>query len=175
MAFKRRGGFQRSSARQIFWERSTDITGYTTLGAATAVIAQSLTAVDPITLVRTRGKISVVTDQAGGAAVDEGSFGAIGMCVVSDQALAIGVTAVPTLITDKDSDLWLLHEYFFASVLVGTNVGFSDVSSLTMFDSKAMRKISEDQSLIVVVENAAASHGMKFAVQFATLFKVAKG
>ena len=35
---------------------------------------------------------------------------AIGGCVVSDQAVAIGVTAVPTPIIDQSSDLWYFYD-----------------------------------------------------------------
>ena len=63
-------------------------------------------ALRPFTIVRTRFLVSVVTDQV---AADELVLGALGMAVVSDQAVAIGVTAVPTPITDMGSDLWFVH------------------------------------------------------------------
>ena len=60
-------------------------------------------ALRPFTVVRTRFKYMVISDQA---AAIEIQAGAIGMAVVSDQSVAVGVTAVPTPITDMGSDLW---------------------------------------------------------------------
>ncbi len=63
-------------------------------------------ALRPFTIVRTRLLIFVQSDQA--AAV-EATFGAYGQAVVSDQVSAIGITAVPTPVTDLASDLWYVH------------------------------------------------------------------
>jgi hypothetical protein len=44
-------------------------------------------------------------------AQSESQIGAIGLAVVTDQAVGIGVTAVPTPITDLSSDSWFLHRF----------------------------------------------------------------
>ena len=168
---RRRAPVARGTRRMTQWFRSADITGYSTLGAATAVIDQSLAGItEPVTAIRCRGIISVQSDQT---AASETPFGAVGMCVVSDQAVAVGVTAIPTPITDKDSDLWIMHQYFFAPVAFGSGVGFRNISQSYEFDSKAMRKVPEGSTLIWVVENAAVGSGLIFALQFAVLLKLA--
>ncbi len=60
-------------------------------------------ALRPFTILRERNFWFARSDVVTGG---EEWGGAVGACVVSDQAVAIGVTAVPTPITDIDSDLW---------------------------------------------------------------------
>ena len=76
-------------------------------GAAGGTIMFSLNAaalaLRPFTIVRSRFEVGIISDQT---AATEDQLGAIGMAVVSDQAVAVGVTAVPTPITDMGSDLW---------------------------------------------------------------------
>ena len=78
--------------------------------------------------------------------------------MVSDQASAIGVTAVPTPVTDFASDLWFFHKHFFAmeSALTDrTRGGF-----IGSVDSKAMRKVNPDEDVVFVIQSAAASSGL---------------
>ncbi len=96
-------------------------------------------------------EIMLRSDQA---AAIETQAAAIGMAVVSDQASAIGVTAVPTPITDGASDLWYLHKYIFAdeSNLTDRTRGATKVS----IDSKAMRKVNGDEDIVLVSELSGA-------------------
>ena len=159
----------KGSRRLTQWFRAADASAYFPLAAATAVIDQNLANItEPITVIRMRGMISVKSDQT---AARETPFGACGACVVSDQALAVGVTAVPTPISDKDSDLWLMHQYFFAEALP-SEIGGTQFSTYA-FDSKAMRKIPEGTTLTWMVENASAGFGLEYLLQFAVLIKLA--
>jgi hypothetical protein len=54
-------------------------------------------ALRPFTIVRSRFTYGVISDQAASL---EDQVGAVGIAVVSDQAVAVGATAVPTPITD---------------------------------------------------------------------------
>ncbi len=83
--------------------------------------------------------------------------GAVGRCVVSDQAAAIGVTAVPTPITDQDSDLWIMYEQQFGR-FGGTAV--EEVGKLMQIDSKGMRKVDDGQDLITVFETGASTESL---------------
>ena len=78
--------------------------------AGGGTILASLTAAElakrPFTIIRTHLTFDVQSDQV---AATEVQTGAMGMAVVSDQASALGVTAVPTPATDAASDLWYLH------------------------------------------------------------------
>ena len=156
--FHSRSGVAR---RESLWFPIGDTTNTITSGS-TAVLFNGLTttllALRPFTIVRTRGVFNVVSDQQ---AVGIENYGAsFGMCVVSDQALAIGVTAVPTPETDKDSDLWFVFESQTGVIKSGgTNVESVELRS-TEFDSKAMRKIEEGQDLAFVIETMSISSGV---------------
>jgi len=159
----------RSPRRLTRWFRSVVSTGPTSLAAATAVLDQSLALDEPATVVRIRGSLWIQSDQE---AASENQIGAVGACVVSDQALAIGITAVPTPTTDADSDLWVMHRYF-ADHLIRTASGMTQGMAEFPFDSKGMRKLPDGTSLAFVVENSNSSHGLQFVLQFATLVKLA--
>ncbi len=99
MARRTRQSFRRSGAprRSTEWIASAVITGSSSLAAATAVLDQSINIAEQSTIVRTRGSLFVKSDQV---AANEQPFGALGMAVVTDQANAIGITAMPTPTTD---------------------------------------------------------------------------
>ena len=161
----------RSPRRLTQWFRSADVSALTSLAAGAAVLDQSLVGTEPFTIVRTRGIIWVKSDQSGAT---ETPFGAVGQCVVSDQALAVGVSAVPAPITDKDSDLFMMHQYFAVGLTRLTSVGFDgSVLAGFAFDSKAMRKVPADSAAVWTVENASATAGLEYLLQFATLIKLA--
>ena len=104
----------------------------------------------PFTIIRSHLHIRLASDQLG---ADEVQFAAVGMCVVSEQASAIGVTVVPTPNTDAASDLWLLHQYISNDFTFVTGTGFdADGGTFMNVDSKAARKINDDQDLLVVAE-----------------------
>ena len=165
-----RGAAAISQRRLTQWFRSADVSVYTSLGGSSAILDQQLANItEPVTCVRMRGSIDIISDQEIGI---ERPFGAVGACVVSDQALAAGVGSVPTPITDKDSDLWVMHQYFHAPVTHLSSVGYTKVNQTFEFDSKAMRKIPADTTLIWVVESG-STVGMRYLLQFATLIKLA--
>ena len=126
-------------------------------GAPTAFITNSLNAaalaLRPFTVVRVRGILQVRSDQV--AATE--SFGAdMAYCVVSDQASAIGVTAVPTPLTDKGSDLFFVYQQIFGRIEVGSGAGTGvpqQTSVFMQYESKGMRKVLEGEDLITVTEN----------------------
>jgi len=133
-----------------------DVPALTTVAANTAVLLTSLNAaalaLRPFTIVRVRGVIQWGSDQE---AASETPFGAYGETVVSDQASAIGVTAVPTPTTDANSDLFLYYQTLVFALHVtpaGTGPGYQQYN----LDGKAMRKVNDDQDLVTSVENNSA-------------------
>jgi len=130
--------------------------------ASTAVIQTSLNAgalaLRPFTIVRTRGHILYRSDQESAAENQDVSFG---MAVVSDQSVAIGVTAVPTPFADNGSDLWFVYESMSARFGFITGVGFDQQSGVErIVDSKAMRKVEGGQDVIIAAETADISGGV---------------
>ena len=148
-----RGG---SNRRETIWVGGSFVD--TTIGApSTAVLLTSLNAaalaLRPFTVIRTRGIASIRSDQS--AAV-ESQLAAWGKCVVSEQAVAIGVTAVPTPATDNAFDLWFGYEIL--QNLGDIAAGPQDIVTRYV-DSRAMRKVQEGEDLITVIETTAISSG----------------
>jgi len=85
-------------------------------------------------------------------AANEDWGAAYGLAVVSDQAVAIGVTAVPTPDTDRGSDLWYVYEETYGHFTFTTGVGYIEGGASNRYDSKAMRKVEIGQDLVIVAE-----------------------
>ncbi len=150
----RRAAPSRSGRRQSLW--LDIVTTETTLaGAPSVALLNSLSAaalaLRPFTIVRTRGTLLVLSDQSGAS---ESYGAALGFAVVSLQASNIGVSAVPTPVTDKGSDLFFVFENLFDRFQFGDNTGEqSNSGRMIQYDSKAMRKVNDDQDIVVTIEN----------------------
>ena len=112
-----------------------------------------------MTLVRTRGDLSLFLS----IATDVGGYhGAFGIAVASAPAVVAGILSVPTPITEEDWDGWLYHRYFscFAggAIAAATAAQQADQVNATSaalhfeVDSKAMRKLSVDESVYAAIE-----------------------
>ena len=130
-----------------FIPTDTNFTGATG-GTVLFTLNAAALALRPFTIVRTRFALLFRSDTE---AASEAAAGAFGMAVVSDQATAIGVTAVPTPITDMASDFWFVHQIMYnQSSLQAT--GITETASQIEIDSKAMRKVDIGQDLVIVAE-----------------------
>ncbi len=131
--------------------------------ASTAVLVGSLNAaalaLRPFTIVRVRGFIHLASDQEGS---DENYSASIGYAVVSDQASAIGVTAVPTPETDRGSDLFFVHETLAGRFIFVSGLTAFETFPNRTFDSKAMRKVNDDSDMVIVLETSSVSSGVQF-------------
>ncbi len=147
----------------------------TAMTAAGGTIFYSLNAaalaLRPFTIVRTRFLVSIKSDQQ---AATENQIGAFGMAVVSDQAVAVGVTAVPTPITDQGSDLFFAWQPLIASFVFSTGVGTDSQNATTfVMDSKAMRKVDVGQDIVGVGEGEfAIGDGISVTTMGLQLIKV---
>ena len=125
-----------------------------TLAAASTAVLINVTgagflALRPFTVVRLRGYLSIESDQTAAAEFQALNFGA---AVVSDQAVAIGITAVPTPTTDMGSDAWFAYETLMSSMNAGAGDG--QLRSVQKdYDSKAMRRTEDGFQVIFVVES----------------------
>ncbi len=169
--FITRGGV---NVRQTLWI-GQKVAQANLAAASTAVFFGSFNAaalaLRPFTIVRTRGVWHVQSDQA---AADERYQLALGFSVITDQASAIGVTAVPTPATDVSSDAFFLYETIQGSYEFGAGVTAEmDSWGITKdFDSKAMRKVEEGFDLAAVAETFDTSAGAKLDVSFRLLVKL---
>jgi len=164
-----RGGRMR---RETLWTGITE-TETAMAAASTAVLftgfGASTLALRPFTIVRVRGWWHLRSDQLAGT---ESYMAGIGMAVVSDQALAIGVTAVPTPFTDKASDLWFLHDIMSGQFAVSSAIGILEVGRGKELESRAMRKVEEGQDVALSIETASTSNGAVIAKAGRILIKL---
>jgi len=94
--------------RLTSWDATSPETAFVSLGAATVALDSVFTTTSPVTVARVRGLLTVMSDQV---AATERPFGAVGLCIVSDEAAAVGVTAIPRPYGDAESDFWFTHEF----------------------------------------------------------------
>ena len=138
--------------------------------ASTATLLYTMNAaalaLRPFTIVRTLLWFNIISDQS--AAV-ENQFGALGLAVVSDQAVAVGVTAVPNPISDQGSDLWFGYKGYGQSGSTDATAG--NVGRSYVLESKAMRKVDIGEDLAVVHQLAALSDGIILHVSGRMLIK----
>ena len=142
--------------------------------ASTAVIAGSLNAaalaLRPFTVIRVVGSYFLRSDQT---AASENYEVAWGMAVVSDQALVVGVTAVPTPYTDLDSDLWFQHKAMSSRFEFVSGVGFETAVGLSgEYESKAARKVEDGSDMIIVLETSSIFAGSVLALTARVLIKL---
>ena len=114
--------------------------------------ATTLQASLPQTLRRIRGHWGVTLDTGG---VDEVLIVRAGIIIVSEDAAAIGVTAVPGPGSDR-SQPWIWTGQLYLSSGAEAAVVNDQLSQSGMIDSKAMRRMKPGDNLAFVVEVLAA-------------------
>ena len=107
---------------------------------------------DGLTLLRLRGSLFLGL-RAGAAGVDR-VRGAFGIGIATAAAVAVGVTAVPTPVTEQSWDGWIYWENFYLENQDGTTQTYEDGSGLVRMpiDTKAMRKLTEDDAIYAAIE-----------------------
>ena len=171
----RRAPVRAPQRRKMTWAGSVRDTVYTTLAANTVVIDQVLdpkilgnVAAQESTIIRVRGILSIRSDQA---AATEAQLGAMGMIMVTDAAVGVGASAVPSPVTDSNNDGWFVWVPFGQDGDQGAG-GIGGAKSYVI-DSKAMRKFDAGLQLVVVLENQHATAGLQFFSSFRVLVKLA--
>ena len=159
----RKSGFVLRRGRTVRETRWLDLPFFSNVLASstTASLSLVLTAAElalrPFTVVRLRAQMSVQSDQS---AASEQYIGSVGAAVISDQAVAVGVTAVPTPATDLASDLWFMHEVIIGDFLFGDGTGFQEQPQSRAVDSKAMRRVEEGQDVGIITEAGLGGSGV---------------
>ena len=108
------------------------------------------------TVRRTRGWLSINSDQV---AAPEEQLGAFGIMVVNDLAIAAGAASIPGPVTDASDDGWFVWVPLLRAGPLATSLESLNVE----FDSKAMRRVEEGFGIAFMVENASATDGLKIA------------
>ncbi len=172
MAFKRRPVFNRGRGpeRQTQWF-TIDFAATAVDNSAVLVSSFNAPALElrPFTIVRTHLEVRFATDQQ---VASEDIAGAVGMCVVNQAAQTQGVGSVPTPITESGADVWYLHQWMISGVAFSAG-GFFALDGITFsLDSKAMRKVNNDETSILVVEGASQGEGSIISVAGRQLIKL---
>ena len=141
---------RRSVRRKTTWEEGPPmLTTSTNLSANAAfIVGLGLQSVlSETTLVRTRG--SLLFHLTSSAAVGDAFIGAVGIGLVSDQAFAIGATAVPMPVSEAKDERWIWHHWLN---IVESGAGDAAPAQRIEIDSKAMRKFTDSDRLYMAVE-----------------------
>ena len=159
MARGRGRTFSRPPPRTKMWI-GNGVGASTVVGNAKLLIA-SLSAsaflLRPFTILRTRLEINLVSDQA---AVDEVPTVTLGQIVVTDTAVAIGVTAIPDpsgISGDPEAD-WYVFQAMIVRFKFLSSVGFHPAAGTNYpVDSKAMRKVGPDDNIALMASSDSAA------------------
>ena len=140
----------RGPRRKTLWLQFQDQATTNTGNTSSIVFSLNAAALAlrPFTIVRTHFSFYLKSDQA---AANETQRAFWGCAVVNEQAVAVGITAVPTPDTELGSSLWFALKLMYADGVALTDVTTS--GQPYSLDSKAMRKVETGQDVVVVVEN----------------------
>ena len=153
----------RGPRRQTSWGFGPGGTAVTSFTASTTAFVGS--AVVPVqegmTIVRLRGRLRTYLKTA--MASGDGFQGAFGIGIAPTVGVASGVGAVPSPITEQDSENWL----YWTPISIHGGVNLQDETSMNIeVDSKAMRKFTDDEislyAMIELIEIGAATADLFF-------------
>ena len=149
----------RAPRRKVFWNEGPGGSTVTSFASSTtSILGAGVTAISVgLTVVRIHGMLSCYlgTTSAG----VRGFHCVFGMGIVSNDAFAVGVTAVPNPADDMDWPGWMVHRIFDVQSLTATIADGSNAVSavgLIEIDNKSMRKLGLNETLfgsLQVVEN----------------------
>ena len=143
-----RGRVSRGPRRRTQWVGPAD-QNYVSVAAGGATLLALFSFAEAATIVRLRGQVSF----HGASAADLSMAGAVGICMVSDEAFAAGVTAVPEPFTDADWSGWFWWQAFTGRFEVQDTTGSLLQSWQIEIDSKVMRKVGPNETAVIVCES----------------------
>ncbi len=103
------------------------------------------------TVVRVRGRF---TARPAAFTVTHDYSGAFGLGVVSDEALAAGAASIPRPFDDDDWAGWMVHGYYSGHFEFDDATGLLIMDREIVIDSKAMRKVGPNETLVWMAESA---------------------
>ena len=159
-----------SSRRKTAWSVGPGDTSPVTLtGSGSTILGAGVVpTVLSSTIVRIRGLLGLTLVANG--AVGDGYVGAVGIGLVTSSAFAIGITALPTPITDVAWNGWMWHQFIDLRAFAGQ----SGSGSAAIFgfhkdyevDSKAMRKFPDAEFTMVAIIEVVESGTSQLEVSF---------
>ena len=122
-------------------------------GSTTQFVGNAVAPLIPgMTIVRTRGMFNAVLAVA--ASAGDGYQGAFGIGMATTAAILSGIAAVPTPITEAESDGWLYWAPVscHAGDATAGSRNWDQASQRLEVDSKAMRKFGDQLSIYAAIE-----------------------
>jgi len=162
----------RGPRRKTTWVGPAD-QGFTAVASNTKVLIASFDAaaqglVSP-TLVRTRGVVSL---KYGSYSADLDIVGAYGVAIVTDRAFAAGAASIPGPFTDAGWDGWAVWRSWSGHLEFQGGAAVTLLGSIQQeVDSKAMRKMTDDETLVLMAESQSGS--VEISMPLRLLFKLA--
>jgi len=149
--FAGRARFPRAKRRQTQWI-SPAVQGYVNVASGGATVIANIPHEDPLTYMRTRGFVGIAPQTM---AADLAIVGAFGIGVVTAEAFAAGIASIPEPFTDGDWGGWFVWRSFSSLVQVADATGKLYLAAESGFevDSKAMRKVSNNEVVVIVAES----------------------
>ncbi len=174
-SFNRSGTFRRGGSRRLTdWGVQLATTGRIAIPANSKVLVAAVTAAvleeqAPATIVRTRGYLSVLTDNV---TASETQIGAFGCALFNSVSLNAGIASLPSPGTDGTFDGWFVWSAFGQATQVNSAIGFNTLAAERIeVDSKAMRKFDRDLGLAFIVDNQHATNAFNVMFNFRLLIK----
>jgi len=142
----RSGGLSKSWSNMTIADNVPLSTTQAVIGSVTIAEGSIIQA----TLLRSRGMLSVFGTPDAAA---DSTVVALGLTVVSANALAVGGTSVPGPIADQGAD-WLWHQYVPLDSISATSALLNNLGAYVRIevDSKAMRRVPEDAAVALIGE-----------------------
>ena len=143
------GGHHNRSGRLTQWIGPAD-QGYVTVAAGGSTLVSSASFDQPLTVMRSRGQVSIIPTVL---SADLNIVGAFGMAIVSAEALAAGITSIPDPFLDADWGGWYVWRSFSYRFEFADATGVNFPNWSFEVDSKAMRKLTVNEAIVLVAES----------------------
>ena len=166
-----RGGRNTRVKRKTFWIGAAVVTVESTLAAGTTVLDSSLSAaalaLRPFTVIRTLGLLSVASDQT---ASTEQPFGALGILVVDDRAVAAGAGSIARPYSESFDSDFFMHQFWSTKTQVATAASITG-NAYTQFliDQRGQRKVSIGNDIVVMMQNNESGDAVVFQLSLRML------
>ena len=115
------------------------------------------------TVVRTRGDVAL---RASSVAADTSVIGAYGVAIVNTDAFVAGIASIPGPFDDAGWDGWFVWRSFSLSFEFGDSTGFGLIQMNQEVDSKAMWKISDNETMVLIAESQSGAYQISMPLRF---------
>ena len=152
----RRGGHRQGARRLTQWIGPAD-QGYVAVASAGATLIASAPFEEQTTIVRNRGNVSIKITTV---TADLDIVGAFGLGIVTAEAFAAGVGSMPEPFSDADWGGWMVWRSFSYHFEFITGTGSDFLVWDFEVDSKAMRKVSPNEVLVLIAESQVGAYSI---------------